>query len=484
MIEISHVLACTGALLVRPGAASFGGAAINSKEISPGDLFFAVLGSRDGHEFVADAVCAGATGIVVQQEVKDVPGHVAVIRVPDTLAALQELGAAARGRSDARVVAITGSAGKTTTKSMVAHLLDRHVNVLSSAKSFNNHLGVPLSLLRLEPEHTHAVAEVGTNHRGEIGALAQLVKPDISLVTNVGFAHVGNFESRAELADEKTDLLRHVQRGGVWVLNGDDDLLNEAASRQPRPEGVQVLRVGFGPTNDVRAVDVRFSEAGSSGLIVVDGESVGFDLPMPGKHFVYAALFASAVGLLCGVSLEAGVKSLAEFSTPQGRASMERVSETLSVLDDSYNASPDATLAALDLLGDMSADTRIAVLGEMRELGSWSDELHQLVGRKAAGAATHLIVVGEEGKKLLEAAKAEGFLAGAMSMAESARDAHLLTQDVVTQAAGRCVVLAKGARFMHMERVPLGLAGRRVDCSLSLCTKYIHCQDCPELEVE
>ncbi|MGW1916498.1 UDP-N-acetylmuramoyl-tripeptide--D-alanyl-D-alanine ligase [Streptomyces sp. NPDC002076] len=484
MIEISHLLACTGASLVKPGAETFTGAAINSKEVSSGSLFFAIRGNRDGHEFVPDAVRAGASGVVVQRDVEDVPDGVTVVRVPDTLVALQELGAAARARSDARVVAVTGSAGKTTTKSMVAHLLGSRFNVLSSDKSFNNHLGVPLSLLRLMPEHSHAVAEVGTNHRGEISALAQLVKPDVALVTNVGFAHVGNFASREELADEKTDLLRHVRSGGVWLLNGDDDLLNDAARRQPAPEGVSVLRVGFGPGNDIRAADARFTETGTSGTIVAGSESVVFHLPLPGRHFVYAALFALAVGRLCAISLEEGVKSLEEFSTPQGRASMRKVTAELSVLDDSYNASPDATLAALDLLGEMSADTRIAVLGEMRELGIWSDELHRLVGRKAATAATHLIAVGEEGKKLLQAAEAQGFPASAMSLADSARNAHVLTQDIVSKSTGRCVVLAKGARFMHMERVPLGLSGRHVDCSRRVCTKYIHCQDCPELEAE
>lgn len=484
MIEISHLLACTSASLVKPGAESFTGASINSKEVSSGGLFFAIRGNRDGHEFVPDAVRAGASGVVVQQDIGDVPDGVTVVRVPDTLTALQELGAASRARSAARVVAVTGSAGKTTTKSMVAHLLGACFNVLSSDKSFNNHLGVPLSLLRLMPEHSHAVAEVGTNHRGEISALAQLVEPDVALVTNVGFAHVGNFASRTELADEKTDLLRHVRPGGVWLLNGDDDLLNDAACRQPAPEGVSVLRVGFGPDNDIRAVDARFTETGTSGTIVAGSESVAFHLPLPGRHFVYAALFALAVGRLCEISLEEGVKSLEEFSTPQGRASMRKVTAELSVLDDSYNASPDATLAALDLLGEMSADTRIAVLGEMRELGTWSDELHRLVGRKAATAATHLIAVGEEGKKLLQAAESQGFPASAMSLADSAQNAHVLTQGIVSKSIGRCVVLAKGARFMHMERVPLGLSGRHVGCSLRVCTKYIHCQDCPELEAE
>ncbi|MEU2429983.1 UDP-N-acetylmuramoyl-tripeptide--D-alanyl-D-alanine ligase [Streptomyces sp. NPDC007861] len=484
MIEISDLLASTEAFVVRGNAESFSAAAINSKEISPGALFFAIRGNRDGHEFALDAVQAGATGLVVERDVPGVPDTVTVIRVPDTLKALQELGAAARRRSAARVVAVTGSAGKTTTKSMVAHLLGDHVDVLSSDKSFNNHLGVPLSLLRLAPQHSHAVAEVGTNHRGEIGALAQLVKPDIALVTNVGFAHVGNFASRGDLADEKSDLLRHVNPDGFWVLNGDDELLMEAAGRQPRPDRVTVVRVGFGPENDIRAVDLRFTESGTSGSVVTESGTTPFHIPLPGRHFVYAALFSLAVGRLCGISVSDGVKSLEKFAPPQGRASMKQVTGELSVLDDSYNASPDATLAALDLLGEMSADTRIAVLGEMRELGDWSDELHRLVGRKAASAATHLIAVGEEGRKLLQAAEDEGFARPAMWASESAREAQLLTQEIVSGTAGRCVVLAKGARFMHMERVPLGLSGTHVGCSLRVCTKYIHCQDCPELGVE
>ncbi|WP_445521372.1 UDP-N-acetylmuramoyl-tripeptide--D-alanyl-D-alanine ligase [Streptomyces sp. NEAU-174] len=480
MIHLADLLASTSSEVASMGSSRFSAVSINSSEMPQDGLFFAIRGNRDGHDFVLDAVRAGAAGVVVERDVEDIPKGVTVIKVPDTLKALQDYGAAIRQTSSAQVVAVTGSVGKTTTKSMVAHVLESRFDVLSSAKSYNNHLGVPLSLSRLEAHHTHAVAEVGTNHRGEISRLAQLVSPDVALVTNVGFAHLGNFESREELADEKTDLLRHVKSGGFLVINGDDQLLCDAADRQEVAAGVKTVRVGLGAGNDIRATELRYDERGTTGTISTDGESVAFRIDLAGRHFVYAMLFALATGRIFGISLQDSVTAVADFVPPQGRASMKQVTEDLTVLDDSYNASPDATLAALDLLGEMTADTRVAVLGEMRELGSWSDELHKLVGEKAAASATHLIAVGDGGRKLISAAEEQGLEFSQSAM--SARDAYLMTQEIVANAPGRCVVLAKGARFMHMERVPLGLSGTNVRCSLELCTKYIHCQDCALLE--
>lgn len=482
MIELSDLLVCDSATLLSDGPSSFPGAAINSRDIGPGELFFALRGNRDGHDFVLDAIRAGAGGVVVEREMPGIPAGTAVVKVTDTLEALQSLGAATRARSDATIIAVTGSAGKTTTKSMLAHILASRFDVLSNKKSFNNHLGVPLNLLDITPAYSHVVAEVGTNHRGEISALAALVRPDVGVVTNVGFAHIGNFASRDELADEKTDLLRSVRPGGLWVVNGDDELLNSAATRQAAPEGVKVVRVGFGPANDLRASDVRFDESGTSGVITADGVTTPFRVTVSGRHFVYAVLLALAVGRACGIDIVSGVNALGGFILPQGRASITRVAPDLLVLDDSYNGSPDATLAALELLGGMPTDVKIAVLGEMRELGGLSGELHSLVGKSAASAATHLIVVGEATKELVEAARAEGFDSGRAWTVSSARDAYAAVDGIVSTAGTSCAVLAKGSRFMHMERVPLGIAGATVGCSLAMCPLYIHCGDCPKLE--
>ncbi len=484
MIELSDLLASGSASALHAGPSTFEKAAINSKDVSGGDLFFALPGkSRDGHDFVPDAVRAGAGGVVVAREIPAVPAGVTVVRVPDTVEALQNLGAATRRRSTASVTAVTGSAGKTTTKSMVACVLGSRFGVLSSRASFNNHLGVPLTLLEIGPEHSHVVAEVGTNHRGEIDRLARLVEPDVGMVTNIGFAHIGNFRSREELADEKTDLLRRVRPGGLWVLNGDDELLLAAAGRIPsREDAAGVVRVGFGTGNDIRAADVHVDESGTTGKIVSGGGVTPFSLAVPGRHFVYAALFAIAVGQRYGIDVTDAVEALRGHVAPRGRATVLRLAPDLLVMDDSYNASPDSMLAALDLLGGMSAAVKIAVLGEMRELGDASARLHELIGERVPSTATHLVAVGPGCGALVARARREGFNPARIWQASSAQHAYTVTKEIVAGAEGSCAVLVKGSRFTHMERVRLGLSGTAVGCALDVCPLYINCSECPKLE--
>jgi UDP-N-acetylmuramoyl-tripeptide--D-alanyl-D-alanine ligase len=479
MVRLYDLLGATGGVTLVRGAEDFSQVVIDSREATVGGLFFALPGEgRDGHEFVLDAARRGAAGAVVARPVDGVPDGFTVVRVPDTMAALRDLGRSRRRASEAVVVAVTGSAGKTTTKNMITHVLGSRHPVLGSRGSFNNHLGVPLTLSAIEPEHEFAVAEIGTNGRGEIDALSALVEPDIGVITNVGFAHIGNFADQRELALEKTDLLRRVGPNGHWVLNGDDELLVATAGAG----SAALTRVGFHRDNDVRAVDVTVDERGSRGSIVVGGQPLPFTLEVAGRHFVRAALLAVAVARIAGYSAREAVDALAGFTAPAGRASLLRLGPELLVLDDSYNASPDATLAGLDLLGCLGAERRAAVIGEMRELGSESARLHRLVGEKAAEVATDLITVGPATAELRAAAVERGLDPGRVWEADSAREAFLSTKKVVENAAGTIAVLVKGARFTHMERVQLGLAGHLIGCGLDICHLYIHCSACPRLE--
>jgi UDP-N-acetylmuramoyl-tripeptide--D-alanyl-D-alanine ligase len=478
MINLSDLTDAVPATVTSTGRTRFGAVTIDSRKASDGDLFFALTGARDGHDFALDAVRAGAAGVVVERDVAGLPEGLTVVRVPDTLAALQALSAAVRRRTPAAVVAVTGSAGKTTTKDMATLVLASRFSVHSSKESFNNHLGLPLTLLGARSDHTHVVAEIGTNHRGEIESLARLAGPDIGIVTNVGFAHVGNFRSRDELAQEKTDLLRCVRPGGTWLVNGDDEVLMGAVRRLPTG-GATVVTVGFGDGNTVRATDVRFDETGTTGVVVVGGQATPFTLPVIGRPFVYAALFALAVGHEYGIPLDAGAEALSKVTASRGRADVVRLPDGPVVVDDSYNASPDAMLAALDLLGEMRTTTRVAVLGEMRELGDLSEMLHRTVGEKAATVVTHLVVVGDDGTALLDGARRSGLPPQRTWHARSALDAGRIVHDL---AGPDVAVLVKGSRFTHMERVTLGLAGRRVACALTTCHLYINCETCPKLE--
>ncbi|MGH3826669.1 MAG: UDP-N-acetylmuramoyl-tripeptide--D-alanyl-D-alanine ligase [Pseudonocardiaceae bacterium] len=465
------------------GPTSFTQAVINSGSAAEGCLFVALRGAtRDGHDYVRAAIAGGAAGVLVSRDV-DVPLGVTVIAVPDTVQAFQDLAGALRRQYGPRVVAITGSAGKTTTKDMVAHVLRSRFDVLASSGSHNNHLGVPLTLSSLEPAHSHAVVEIGANNKGEIAALAALAAPDISVVTNVGYAHIGNFGSQEDIAVEKVSIFDHVPVGGACVINGDDALLDAATERSLNGSGKRRVSVGFGAHNDVWVESVQPCEDGVSGVVRHAGESAEFFVGVRGRHFVYSALLAMAIGLENGISLESGAEALRSFVPPPGRSTLIRLRPGLVLLDDSHNASPDAVLAALTLLAELPGTVKVAVLGEMRELGQRSAQLHALIGARAAAVASHLVTVGPDGELMAAAAARGGLDARTTWCVPSAGDALRLVRRILAGTPGESAVLVKGARFTHMERVSLGLRGRTIGCELEDCRLYINCASCPQLAV-
>jgi UDP-N-acetylmuramoyl-tripeptide--D-alanyl-D-alanine ligase len=482
-------------VVLRGGPTTFTTAAVDSRGLAGGELFFAVPGpERDGHDFLAHAARSGARGLVVQraEPASSLPpdARVTVLQVPDTLRALQRTAAQVRRRSAPALVAVTGSAGKTTTKTLIAAALGARYPTLSNRASFNNHLGVPLTLSGIGPEHTHVVCEIGTNHRGEVPHLGDLAAPDVSVVTNVGLAHLGNFTDRDELAREKTDLFRRTRPGGTWVVNGDDDLLTRTAEGLPEAVHARIVRVGFGAPNGIRALQVDVDAAGIRGVLLVGGRRHPFELAVVGRHFVYAAMMAVAVGEVFGIPAEEVLEALRPVPSPPGRARPIRVGEQLLVIDDSYNGSPDAMLAASALLGDLEAEVKVAVLGEMRELGRFSADLHAQVGTGLAAAATHLVTIGDDARPLRAAARAAGLPSEAIHVAASAPAAHAVVTGILGEHPGRAaIVLAKGSRFMHMERVPIALgspgstgpAGDGAGCTLASCPRYIRCDHCPDL---
>ncbi|GLY26938.1 UDP-N-acetylmuramoyl-tripeptide--D-alanyl-D-alanine ligase [Kineosporia sp. NBRC 101731] len=487
MIQVGDVLAAIeDAEVVRKNAEQFSRASVDTRDITGGELFVAIPGpSRDGHDFVAAAVRSGATGALVSRDLAEVPDladlDITVIRVPDTLIALQQAAAHARARSTASVVAVTGSAGKTTAKTLIAQVLQSKFEILANKASFNNHLGVPLTLTAIEPTQTQVISEIGTNHPGEIGHLAGLVAPDVSVVTNVGFAHLGNFADQQELANEKTDIFNHTRPGGVWIINGDDQLLTSTTLALPGAAQATVVRVGFDEGNDLRAVDVTVDEHGTRGVIEVDGQSLPFGTGAAGRHFGYAAMLAVAVGRVYDIAPSESIEALRGVQPPAGRASLRRIDDDLLMIDDSYNGSPDAMISSLDLLGSLPGGVKVAVLGQMGELGQFSHELHSRVGRKAATSVTHLVTVGEAAAPLRESAADGGVPVADIYPVSSAREAFAQVKDILDASSEPAVVLAKGSRAMHMERVYLGLAGHTVACALTSCPLYINCADCPKL---
>ncbi len=432
-------------------AAEAVGYSIDSRTIGAGELFFAVTGERlDGHDYVATALANGAVAAVVSNTWL-VPAEVdekKLLRVADgpdcVLAALQRLAHAMRKEWGGRVIGVTGSAGKTTTKEMVAQVLAAKFRVLKSAGNLNNGFGLPLQLLRLETEHEVAVIEMGMNHAGEIAALAKIAEPDWGVVSNVAPVHVEFFaDGIAGVARAKYELIAALPKDGVAVLNGDDEFVREFG----RGMGERAVLYGTGEGVAVRAVHV--AEMGAEGVVFTveaQGERASVQLQMLGRHNVLNALAAIAVGLRSGMSLGECAAAVGEIRAGDKRGEIiEWRGATL--INDSYNSNPRALDAMVDALMAMPAERHIVVAGEMLELGEAAAELHAECGRRMAERGVG-VVVGVRGvaKALVEAAREDGVEAVFVDGAEAV--GAWLKENV---RAGDAVLL-KGSRGVRLER--------------------------------
>lgn len=437
---LAELARAIGATLPAAHDALIEGWSVDSRTIRPGELFFALKGPRfDGHDFVGQALARGAVGAVVERSLPGVQGPLLV--VPDTQRALEAAGSWARDRFQGRVIAVTGSAGKTTTKDAIAELLGTAMEVARSEGNLNNHVGVPLSLLRLPEQARAAVLELAMNHAGEIRRLAALARPEIGVVTNVGHAHVGFFESLDQVALAKRELIESLPPHGVAVLNADDERV--AAFAQVHP-GL-VLTFGFSERADVRAEDVSFGAEGSRFRV----GNVWFECPLPGRHGVMNVLAALAVARLFGLPLERlrdAVRKL-EAGGMRGRRLMHR---GVLILDDCYNSNPEALRAMLETLAATPARRRIAVLGEMLELGRWAEALHREAGRRVVECGVDVLVgIRGAARYLVEEAVRAGMPPGAAFFFEDPVEAGRFLRGLLREGDA---VLFKGSRGVQVER--------------------------------
>ena len=418
-----------------PTAVAAGGS-IDSRTVRPGDLFFAVRGAhRDGHDYVEQALAAGAAAAVVEAGRPAAAGG-ATIRVADPAAALRRLASAARRHWGGSVVAVTGSNGKTTTKEITAALLGEAFPVSKTAGNLNNELGLPLSILRIEDGARAAVLEMGMNHSGEIRRLAEIARPDVGIVTNVSAAHVGHFDSIDGVAAAKRELIESLDAGGTAVLNTDDERV--AAFR--RVHAGRTVSFGIERPADIRADGIV--DPGAGGVrFQVDG--CRFETALAGRHNVYNILAALAAARSFGIEAPALVEAVRRLHPVGMRGEIRRVGG-VTVIDDCYNANPAAMRAMLEVLRNTPARRRIAVLGEMRELGAQSKTLHRGLG-KAAGACgiDRLLTVGGDASQIAAAADCP---AEFHETPESAGAA--LAEDLAPGDA----VLLKGSRGIALER--------------------------------
>ncbi|MGZ5569040.1 MAG: UDP-N-acetylmuramoyl-tripeptide--D-alanyl-D-alanine ligase [Limisphaerales bacterium] len=443
--------ACQGELKVATPGTTVSRICTDSRQAQAGDLFFALAGERfDAHEFLPQVLETDVAALVVEKAKIERIGSRAPfpsIEVDDTRKALGRLASRYRRDFDLPIVAVAGSNGKTTTKELIASVLRQKKPTLWSEASFNNDIGVPLTLLKLEKVHQAAVLEIGTNHPGELAPLAFMVAPRYAVVTNIGREHLEFFGDLGGVAREEGAVAEAVPAGGVVFLNGDN-VWSEAIARRTR---ARVIKVGLNDKNDYRASDVKLSEHGVSFLVhsragKVDGE---YRLKLLGRHQVVNALFAIAVGDELGLGHAEIARGLSECAPPKMRMQFWSA-KGVGVLDDAYNANADSMLAALETLREMPARARrVAVLGDMAELGNEAAAAHSEVGEKAASLKIDQLF-------------AVGHLASGIAAAARKKGLKNVTEFTDVEEAGNQIkqfvhegdlVLVKASRAMKMERI-------------------------------
>lgn len=453
-LRLAEAAVGTGAVLEAPSSVPNAGAllaegySIDSRTIARGELFFAVRGERfDGHDFVAAAVERGAIGAVVSRArvaiLPDAALAVPLLIADDPLAALQAMAAHVRRQWGKKVIAVTGSAGKTTTKEAIAAALGARFRVLKSQGNLNNGFGLPLQLLRLEPDHDFAVVEMGMNHASEIAALARIATPDWGVVTNVGTAHMENFsDGQAGIARAKFELVASLPHGGVAFLNCDDPYVSQFG----RDFRGKVVYFGSGPCADPQIIVVGEDENGLAVRYRSAGREGNLTLHLLGSHNAHNAVAALAVAREAGVDEDAIATALAALIAGDKRGEVLEILGA-TILNDSYNSNPEALRSMIRTLAARPALRRILVAGEMLELGEQAAKLHAECGKAAAGAGLDIVVGVRGNAQHLAAAACWGGVASLFLP-----DAETAGEWLVQNLREGDVVLIKGSRGVHLER--------------------------------
>ncbi len=457
-IRLEDLLAATGGRLIGPTTiSSFQGAAVDSRHVTPGCCFVALLGERtDGHAHVADAVRGGASVALVERPV-DVAG-VALVQVPDTLVALQELASWWRSRSAVRVVGITGSTGKTIAKEITADVLGRCMEVLRNEGNLNSETGLPMTLLRLEQQHQVAVLEMSMYTTGEIARLAEIARPEVGVVLAVHPTHLQRAGSIEAIAQAKAELPAALPSDGLAVLNADDSRV----AAMERLTAASVLTFGLDGSADVQATDLE--SRGIHGTAFTIHAPWGTRRMLngtPGRHLVPHALVAAIVGQRFEVPLAEVAAALEQGSHAPHRMAIVEAESGATIVDDTYNASPVSVAAALDFLGETPVRVgrrRLAVLGDMLELGPDEEPLHREIGARAAHLVDGLVAVGERGRWIAATARSEGLRS--VATAEDASDAVEVVARELAPATGD-LLLVKASRGMGLEALVQALEGSR-----------------------
>ena len=415
----------------------------DSRKLTGGCLFLPWVGEKfDGHDFIDAALENGAAGCLCAKVPKILREDKFYIQVADTRLALRSLASAYRDQFDIPFVQVTGSVGKTTTKEMIASVLGAKYNVLKTQGNFNNDIGTPLTLLSLKKEHQAAVIETGMNHFGEIEYLGAMVRPDIAVISNVGDAHIEFLGSREGILQAKCEILTHLRKGGLAVLNGDDALLDTVKEGDFR-----ILRCGQSEHCGARIEDL--ADHGVEGItctVITKKEHYPLTIPAPGAHMAYAASIAVAVGEELGLNREEIVRGVAAYEPTGSRMRVVRLPEDRIILDDCYNANPQSVAAALEVLAKTECERKVAVLGDMGELGDLTEQAHYNMGALSTMLGIDMVVaIGPKAARIADGTAQSG---GEVLHFMTKEDA---IEELKEQLAGGTAMLVKASHAMHFE---------------------------------
>ena len=435
-----EICAAVGGTLLQDSGAPVTGVTTDSRAVQPGQLFIPLVGERfDGHAYISKALDGGAAGCLTAREPETLlPGKL-YIQVADTRLALKALASWYRDKFDLPVVQVTGSAGKTTTKEMIASVLSRRYNTLRTEGNFNNDIGAPLTLLRLMPEHQAAVIETGMNHFGEIRYLGEMVRPDIAVITNVGDAHIENLgNTRQGILRAKCEIFENLTPEGIAVLNGDDELLNTVTLPQT------ILRCGVGDGCGVHVTDI--DDRGLEGVactVTIEGEHYRLTTSAPGRYMIYPMAMAAAIGRRLGLTGEEIAAGVAAYTTVGSRMHLIRLPGERLVIDDCYNANPQSMAEGLRMLAASPARNRVAVLGDMGELGQLTAQAHRDMGALTRRLGLTAVAVGEKMHALTETDPQAQWFA-------TVEEAMPAIRQLFTPGTA---VLVKASHAMHFESI-------------------------------
>lgn len=460
MIQLKDILTATnGKLLLGDDNTQFKGISIDSRKVEEGCLFIPIIGERfDGHRFIEDALDLGAIGTLTSKKINfNNDSKKCIIMVEDTLKALQDISKYFLNKANIPVVGVTGSTGKTTTKELIYNVLAQEYKVLRNEGNFNNHIGLPLTLLNIKDEHEIIVLEMGMSGSGEIDLLAEITNPEVGVITNIGVCHIENLGSKEEIFKAKMELKNYMDESSVLIVNGDDEYLGKIRSEDTI---YRKIFTGLKEDNDIHVT--KTNDLGYDGVefsAVIDGETYDFKLNVPGIHNVYNALLAIGVGIHYNISLDKIKIGLSSFGGNKMRLNIVELEDDIKLVNDCYNANPDSMRAALSVLASIEAKRKIAVLGDMLELGDYSEASHREIGKMAFEKGIDFILtVGKDAVNIANGAIESGFAKERVFAVNNNITASNVLN--ILKKSGD-LLLIKGSRGMKMEEIVQYLQERR-----------------------